>query len=349
VSDPKHPQKQQLEFIDGIPTAPTRIWFQELIVRTRSKADKISGGRTGNYVIQDSNGNITDGGTLVVTEDDDGYIATDKWVAKRFITENLLPEAGTEEGRRPGSYVIGLDDDNYCYFDEDGGIHLYGTSGCQIIVPVNSTSESNDFAVLDSSGNIKYRTLAQIVRDLGQGDGDIATKKWVAEHFVTENLLDDAQIYSRNVPITVIPYNFGTAGANNTYWVDGIAAIVHGATSFNNSFTSYIGCIPNSYIPDNIVLEFFWSTVGGGAGEVIDYIGNLYEISDGSDPTLMDSDIGQFTGNGGLRNFETITFDGSSVTAGNGFRIDLSMDDSAGGLVTVEIPKCVRIMVGFID
>lgn len=139
--------------------------------------------------IDSSSGDIVDTGIVVPsgTIADEDYVQ--EYTGERYQTENQLPEAGTEEGARHGSFRIGLLTENdYAYFDENGKLIFYGITGVQLIVPINSTAPEK-FAVFDTDGNLKYRTAEQLSDDLS---GYLATRQYASETFITENQLPEA-------------------------------------------------------------------------------------------------------------------------------------------------------------
>ncbi len=149
---------------------PWRGWFERLRDAINNTATKIPGMTENNIFVADADGDLRDSGFAVPL----GTIVDDIYVGERYITEAEAPEAGTEEGARPGSFRIGLfTEDDYAFFDENGKLILYGTSGIQLVTPLNHSSDSNRFAVLDGSGNLKYRTAAQLLTDLS-GDAGAA-------------------------------------------------------------------------------------------------------------------------------------------------------------------------------
>ena len=160
-------------------------WFSDLKVRMNERPSA-SGLVSGNLVKVDANDNLEDSG-FTDAEVEAGNTVNAEYVGERYITENLLHEAGTEEGARFGSFRIGLNtEDDYAFFDENGKLIFYGLSGVRLITPVNATSTTK-YAVFDSSGNIKYRTIEEVTEDL-----DLPTKTYVGERYITENLLPEA-------------------------------------------------------------------------------------------------------------------------------------------------------------
>jgi len=112
-------------------------------------------------------------------------------VEGKFLTENEVPDAGTEEGARFGSFKIGLlTEDDYAFFDEYGKLILYGIAGVQIKNPVNDTATTTKIAVFDTDGNLEYRTIQEVSEDLS--NDILASKTYVGERFITENLLNEA-------------------------------------------------------------------------------------------------------------------------------------------------------------
>ena len=209
---------------------PWRGWVEALTAAMNSAATKLTSIVENNVLVVSSTGDLKDGGVQISDLATESYVDTAviRVPAEKYITENILPEAGTEEGARLGSFRIGLlTEDDYAFFDENGKLLLYGTAGLRLITPLNHSSDSNRFAVLDASGNLKYRTAAQLLADLS-GDAtaafsmnsqrvvsvldptanqDAATKvyvdtgltdtgnnaqSWAAQRFITENLLDEA-------------------------------------------------------------------------------------------------------------------------------------------------------------
>lgn len=194
------PKLKQPPFIE-LPNSKNGDWsdswhefIRDLQPRINERPELVGSTTPGNITIIDNAGNLEDGGVSVPSLPD-GTIADEEYVreytGERFIIDNVLPEAGTEEGARFGSYRIGLLTENdYAYFDENGKLIFYGTSGTQIITPENATSTTR-FAVFDSSGNLKYRTAEQLADDL---DGLLVSRDYVSETFITENLLDEAAL-----------------------------------------------------------------------------------------------------------------------------------------------------------
>lgn len=188
---------------------PWRGWVEELTSAINSAATKLTSIVENNVLVVSSTGDLEDSGVPISDLATEDYVdlAVIRVPAESFLTENTLPEAGTEDGARYGSFKIGLlSDDDYAFFDENGKLIFYGTAGVQLITPVNLTTTPTMFAVLDSSGNLKYRTVAQLASDLSISTEIEQVKQWVAERFITENLLDEAQVED---------YSTLTTAANN--------------------------------------------------------------------------------------------------------------------------------------
>ncbi len=167
-------------------------WLRDLTLRVNERPEIVGDVPEGNAVITDSDGNLVDGGTIV-TEDDIEGLSSEEFVknytGERYITENLMREAGLEEGARFGSFRIGLFADNdYIFFDRNGSIVLFGVAGIRLVIPLNA-DPPNRFAVFDSDGNLKYRTTEQLADDL---DGILSSRVYASETFITENLLPGA-------------------------------------------------------------------------------------------------------------------------------------------------------------
>jgi len=150
-------------------------------------------------VTVDADENLVDGGAVpsVPSTTEIEQIVRD-YTGPRFLTDNTVPEAGTEEGARHGSLRIGLKtEDDYAYFDEYGRLIMYGdAAGFQVDDPVHLTSAATKFTVFDSTGNIEYRTAAEMVSDMGGILSEIyATRDWVGENFITEAPVLEAELY----------------------------------------------------------------------------------------------------------------------------------------------------------
>lgn len=157
----------------------------------------------GDPITIDDDGNISelDLGLPDGTVADEEYVR--EYTGERYLTDNILPEAGTEEGARHGSYRIGLlTEDDYAYFDENGKLIFYGISGIQLVIPVNITTAAK-YAVFDTSGNLKYLTAEQLSSDLS---AYLTTKVYIAERYITENLLEEAGTHGAigNNELTII-------------------------------------------------------------------------------------------------------------------------------------------------
>ena len=171
----------------------TLSWFEWLrdIQPRINERPKLSGTVTeGNYVTVNSDQELVDSGETAVDKE---VFAKREYVrdytGERYLTENLAPEAGTEEGARHGSFRIGLlTEDDFAYFDENGKLICYGNSQIQIFTPVHADS-GEKWMVFDVDGNLKYRTSAEVSSDLS---GYLATRDYVGERYITENLLDEA-------------------------------------------------------------------------------------------------------------------------------------------------------------
>lgn len=108
----KKPQKQHIFNKDGTPSNQMMIWLKSLPNTVANKATKPDPGTAGNIVIIDSDGDITDGGTI----DGDSSLVSSEYISGRFLTENTVPEAGTESGHHLGNRRIEGDlevDDNF--------------------------------------------------------------------------------------------------------------------------------------------------------------------------------------------------------------------------------------------
>ena len=167
-------------------------WLRDEPLRINERPEIVGDVPTGNIVITNLDGDLVDGG-VAATEDfvDDAVegLASETYVGDRYLTENLLREAGLEEGARFGSFRIGLLTENdFVFFDENGKIILYGVAGIQLIVPLNADAPER-FAVFDSVGNLKYRTAEQLADDL---DEILASRNYVSNTFILENLLPEA-------------------------------------------------------------------------------------------------------------------------------------------------------------
>jgi hypothetical protein len=170
---------------------PVEGYLERLTIRVNRSATKIIGGTLNNLVVVGPGGDIADGGPLSSFN-----VSTKDYIGERYITDAQLPEAGTEEGTRHGSYRIGLlTEGDFAYFDENGKLIFYGAAGVQIIVPVNLTTAATMFAVLDPTGNLKYRTAAQLVSDLSTYG---ASKDWTSETFITEAEVHEAEEFPIN-------------------------------------------------------------------------------------------------------------------------------------------------------
>ena len=186
-----------LESFDPNKSEQWRVFLRDLYLRTNERLVVSATLTPGKVITTNTSGEAIDG----VTTDTDAVIddVLREYTGERYITENLLPEAGTEHGSRFGSYRIGLlTEDDYVFFDENGKAIFYGTSGIQIRIPTNSDSVDK-IAVFDTSGNLEYRTIEQLADDLS---GILATKEWASETFITENLLPEAgtEDYSEHAP-----------------------------------------------------------------------------------------------------------------------------------------------------
>jgi len=172
---------------------PWRGWFERLRAATNNAATKVSGMPEDNVFVAGANGDLKDSGSTLPSGSSGTLVTSDyvaDYVGERYDTEAELPEAGTEEGARHGSYRIGLlIEDDYAYFDENGKLILYGVAGVQLIVSINHTGTPAMFAVFDADGNLQYRTAEQLSDDLS---GHLATRDYVSETFITENLLEEA-------------------------------------------------------------------------------------------------------------------------------------------------------------
>lgn len=84
----------KIEPLKGIPLSqPWRGWIEQIKTAVDNSATKIVGASADNILISDSDGNLVDSGSVLPS----GVVVDEEWVAERFITENLLDEAGTEE------------------------------------------------------------------------------------------------------------------------------------------------------------------------------------------------------------------------------------------------------------
>lgn len=168
---------------------PWRVWLRDIQVRTNERPALSGDISSDNLVSVNDDDELFDTGKAYP----DGIISDENYVrdytGERYTTENLIPEAGTEEGARHGSYRIGLlTEDDYAYFDENGKLIFYGITGVQLIIPLNAKAPEK-FAVFDSSGNLKYRTAEQLSEDLSDY---LATKGYASETFITESGLREA-------------------------------------------------------------------------------------------------------------------------------------------------------------
>ena len=113
--------------------------IQVRIPRNSSSVDKIA--------VFDTDGNLEYRTIEQLADDLDGILATRTYVSETFITENLLPEAGTEDGRHYGSYKIGNEGNN-SEFEEDGTLVFNGSATVwdDLRFPVGSVRGAGAFA-----------------------------------------------------------------------------------------------------------------------------------------------------------------------------------------------------------
>ena len=124
-------------------------------------------------------GNIGGGGTLAINGETylgnntliDGNLEVEEidtsgipWVSERFITENLLPEAGTEPGNHFGSYFIG-DGTNGTFFDENGDISVSSTTASRLL----ATDASKTFVSIDLDDWVAGTANQITITDDGDG------------------------------------------------------------------------------------------------------------------------------------------------------------------------------------
>ena len=178
-----------IEPLKGVPLdQPFRGWVERLRTAANNAATKVPGMPMNNIFVADANGDLKNSGSTL----SGGTLVTAEYIGERYNTEAELPEAGTEDGARYGSFRIGLlTEDDYALFDENGNLIFYGVAGIQLILPLNYASTSTMFAVFDSNGNLKYRTAAQLVSDLSV-DLVADLGQWTAERFITEAELPEA-------------------------------------------------------------------------------------------------------------------------------------------------------------
>ncbi len=174
---------------------PLRGFFERLQVRVNSSATKVPTATVNNVFVVGPGGDLQDSGIPIPST---GNFVDRDYVGERFLTDSPLPEAGEEEGSRHGSFRIGLlTEDDYAYFDENGKIIFYGIAGLQFISPLNMGTTPTMFAVLDTNGNLKYRTPVQLAADISSFiNMDIEAAKaeveqWAAERFITETELPE--------------------------------------------------------------------------------------------------------------------------------------------------------------
>ena len=173
---------------------PWRGWFEALTTAMNAAANKVAGMTVGNVFVAKAGGDLDDSGVHIGDLATEGYVdtAVTRIPAEKYMTESEMSEAGLEEGARYGSFRIGLlTEDDYVFFDENGKLIFYGTAGIQLITPLNQATTPTMFAVLDATGNLKYRTRAQLINDLSVSTtADVY--QWVSERFITENSLQEA-------------------------------------------------------------------------------------------------------------------------------------------------------------
>ncbi len=192
----KQPIFEQPPLSSGQWTEAWREWLRDIVPRINERLAALTL-VVDNLLTVDSNNNIVDSGISIATinalSSTVSGITSEliEWVGTRYITENLLSEAGTEEGSRYGSFKIGLLTENdYAYFDKNGSLVLYGVTGLRIVIPVNTSSLSG-IAVFDSTGNLKYFTSEQLSSELSTY---LASKAYIGERYITESPLPEAQI-----------------------------------------------------------------------------------------------------------------------------------------------------------
>jgi hypothetical protein len=237
---------------------PWRQLLRDLSARINERPEVKGTVAPGNPVTVDTDGDIVDSGIVVPSSEIANEEYVQDYTGERYQTENQLPEAGTEEGARHGSYKIGLLTENdYAYFDENGKLIFYGITGVQIVIPLNTTAPEK-FAVFDVDGNLKHRTAEQLSDDLS---GYLATKQYASETFITENLVEEAGTEEGH---RLGSYAIGDNDGNETLFEEDGTLVFNGDATVWDDLRVNAGSIDRPGVDDPTFVVYYPN--GGGLG-----------------------------------------------------------------------------------